>query len=169
MAFAWSDEDFPTIPTRMEVEAEIEDWRRRLNSLFDLIEAWCAERSDVEQVDRLDYPHSEFRLREVGIPDRSVLLPNLVIHPRLQPNPEMDQDSAALSYFRRRVIRFATDAVFVGGTRGNVGVWVGSKHYRIADFALHGPVEWVITPKRDALTIVPFTKEEFFLLLDDAK
>lgn len=156
MAYAWTDDDFPAPPTREQVEADLKDWNERLNGLLDLIQEWVSDRPEFEVI-RSQTHASEPRMRAVGI-DGTRPFPCLTL-----------RRHDALGNPTGSMLHVTHDARWVGGTGGNVAIRNGVASYRVADFALHGPVEWVITPRRDPTGIVPFTKDEFLLILDEMR
>jgi len=135
------------LPTPHEVEAALDDWRRRLGQLFLDIRGWVPPDAGFRVVEGEDVVRSEPVMDAVGVGRRS--FPRLTI---------ADPRTGAELGFR-------PDALWVVGTNGRVHVTLpGSRTYlvHVGNAEDRG---WRIYPLRDRTRGVPFDEGELRLLL----
>ncbi|MBF5093417.1 hypothetical protein F1643_01970 [Azospirillum sp. INR13] len=109
MAYLYIDDDEPEkpLPSREEAEAEIADWKRRIDALYDEIVGWLPPGEGYEV-------------------DRSRLLPR---HENMQKILELPGYEIPLLRIRRDgrdILMFQPDARWVLFTRGRVKLYVGT-------------------------------------------
>lgn len=109
MAYLYIDDDEPEkpLPSREEAEAEIADWKRRIDALYDEVVGWLPPGEGYEV-------------------DRSRLLPR---HENMQKLLELPGYEIPLLRIRRDgrdILMFQPDARWVLFTRGRVKLYVGT-------------------------------------------
>lgn len=143
------DEDYsqlPPPPTRAEVEADLVDWRDRVESLIDLLASWVPTGQGLTVV-RGHRSVMEPRMRAVGI--------------------EHPQDLAILSVEGAHDgLGIYPDARWVTLTRGRLLVFHPLGMTYIEDHGVLGRPDWRLYPHRSLVHDVPLTHAEFLLLLE---
>lgn len=148
MAYAFDDEDLPLPPTRVEVEAELSDWRNRLTELFEQLQKWLPGDGSFEPL-RGDRFILEERMKAVGI---SV--------PR--PFPTLDIGNADVD----KGMQLIPDARWVFLTRGRLFLFHPLGMTYVEDHGIPGAPDWRLYPHRDRSRDVPLNRQEFQRLLD---
>ena len=127
--------------TRDYVERRVQDWARRLEDLYRLLEdwlprGWSAERGRSVALD-------EEMMRRMGVPARQ--LPTLL-----------------LAHDGRYAARLEPRALWIVGTNGRVDLHTPSGHFLLIDEAeSFDPPRWTITPLRDRSDRRPLTSAGF--------
>lgn len=166
-AFEIGDE-FPDPPTRAEVEADLVDWKSRLDVLMTDICRWAEEFPGVE-CERGTVSKIERKMQMVGIME-PVDLPAILIRRLVTQSATRLPPAERTAYMNQlglpgrihrneRSVTITPDARWVVGTRGQV--WIRSNiHFdTIADIGILGRPDWRLIRRAAPEQLTPFTKE----------
>ncbi|MGQ0484906.1 MAG: hypothetical protein ACT4SY_06095 [Hyphomicrobiales bacterium] len=124
--------------TKDHVAKRVEDWVRRLNALYDLVESWLPSgwRADRRRVVLMD----EEMMRKFGVSPREV--------------PVLDLNSANGSG-----AMLEPRGLWIVGTNGRVDLYAGSKHFIIVDRAENfASPDWQIVDFNERKKVEKFDK-----------
>lgn len=159
MAYAFEiGDELPDPPTRAEVEADIADWKLRLDKITSCIQDWMRDGQEF-RCDPIEYRMSERKMEFVGIHE-DMVLPGLLIT-RMSTTTDMDGNEHA----QQVLGKILPDARWVIGTRGQIRFWTPGRVYTIADLGEPGRAEWHFT-NADDLSLPLFTRPVLLQMLD---
>jgi hypothetical protein len=148
MAYAFDDEEVELPPVTMEeVVAELQDWRLHLSALFDTLVSWLPPDAGLVPI-RGERGILESPMRKVGL--------------TAQMFPTFSVESTALN----KGMAFLPEARWVFLTRGRIFLMHPAGMTYVEDHGQPGQPNWLLYPHRNRSSAVPFTSQEFQILLD---
>lgn len=175
MAYAFEiGDEFPAPPTRAEVEADLAEWKTRLDVFMTDICRWAEEFPGME-CERGTVSKIERKMQMVGMTvpaDLPAVLVRRLVTQSVHPLPlaerteYMKQHGLPGRIFRNEAsVSITPDARWVVGTRGQVWIRSDKIFDTIADIGSPGQPDWRLIRRGDPEHLIPFTKDVLHELL----
>jgi hypothetical protein len=175
MAYAFEiGDDLPDPPTRAGVEADLADWKARLDGLMADVCRWAGEFPDV-LCERGSVAKIERKMQMVGL-TAPVELPALLLRrlvtqsvrplPVEQRTAYMVQEALPGRILRHEAtLSITPDARWVLGTRGQVWIRSDKIFDTVADIGTPEQPDWRLIRRADPEHLIPFTRDVLHELL----
>lgn len=167
-------DDFPDPPTRSAVEADLTEWKARLDVLMTNICRWAedfpgvsCERGTVSKIER--------KMQMVGMTlpaDLPAVLIRRLVTQSVRPLPPAERTEYMTQHglpgriiHNEASVSITPDARWVVGTRGQVWIRSNKIFDTIADIGSPGQPDWRLIRRGDPEHLIPFTKDVLHELL----